>query len=79
MVHPEASHEVKILHNNKTFGLDLLEIDSETELPCNQVSIKVWHGIILQEFKATALLTSNTAKTVTLQYTILAKVSPQFN
>ena len=41
MVRPEALHEMKILHNNKTFGLDLLEIDSETELPCNQVSIKV--------------------------------------
>ena len=37
MVDPEASHELKILHNNKTFGLDLLEIDSKTELPCNQV------------------------------------------
>ena len=39
MIHPESSHEVKILHNNKTFGLDLLEIDSKTELPCNQVSV----------------------------------------
>ena len=39
MIHPESSHEVKILHNNKTFGLDLLEIDSKTELPCNQVNL----------------------------------------
>ena len=38
MVDPEASHEVQILHKNKTFGLDLLEIDSKTELPCNQVN-----------------------------------------
>ena len=30
--------------------------------------------IILQEFKATVLLTSNTAKMITLHYTTLAKV-----
>ena len=40
MIHPESSHEVMILHINKTFGLDLLEIDSKTELPCNQVNGK---------------------------------------
>ena len=37
MVLPKSSHEVQILHNNKTFGLTLLEVDSKTELPCNQV------------------------------------------
>ena len=37
MVLPKSSHEVQILHNNKTFGLNLLEVDSKTELPCNQV------------------------------------------
>ena len=31
--------------------------------------------IIFEEFKATVLLTSNTAKMVTLHYTTLAKVS----
>ena len=79
MIHPESSHEVMILHINKTFGLDLLEIDSKTELPCNQVNGKWPRDKLLkettfQEFKATALLTSNTAKMVTLHYTILAKV-----
>ena len=39
MIQPKSSHEVKILHNNKTLGLDLLEIDSKTELPCNQVNM----------------------------------------
>ena len=39
MIQPKSSHEVKILHNNKTSGLDLLEIDSKTELPCNQVNV----------------------------------------
>ena len=37
MIVPEASHEVKILHNEKTFGLDILEVDPNTELPCDQV------------------------------------------
>ena len=82
MVDPEASHEVKILHNNKTFGLDLLEIDSKTELPCNQVNVTCARNyllkwIILQEFKATVLLTSNIAKTFTIHYTIMAKVRHQ--
>ena len=34
---PETSHEVKILHNEKTFGLDILEVDPNTELRCDQV------------------------------------------
>ena len=48
MIHPESSHEVMILHINKTLGLDLLEIDSKIELPCNQVNVqgtncwKIW-------------------------------------
>ena len=40
MIVPEASHEVKILHNEKTFGLDILEVDPNTELPCDQVHFK---------------------------------------
>ena len=37
MIESEASHEVKILHENKTSSLEILEIASDTELPCNQV------------------------------------------
>ena len=37
MIESEASHEVKILHENKTSSLEILELASDTELPCNQV------------------------------------------
>ena len=40
MVQAKASHEIKILHkttNNKTSRLEILKVDAETELPCNQV------------------------------------------
>ena len=37
MVQAKASHEIKILHDNKTSRFEILKVDADTELPCNQV------------------------------------------
>ena len=78
MIVPEASHEVKILHNEKTFGLDILEVDPNTELPCDQVHFFKTEPriamVTFQDFKATVLLTANKKQKITLWSTILAEV-----
>ena len=77
MIVPETSHEVKILHNEKKFGLDILEVDPNTELPCDQVHFKTEPRITMityQDFKATVLLTANKKQKITLWSTILAEV-----
>ena len=81
MIVPEASHEVKILHNEKTFGLDILEVDQNMELPCDQVHFFETEPritmITYQDFKATVLLTANKKQKITLWSTILAEVGCQ--
>ena len=76
MIVPEASHEVKILHNEKTFSLDILEVDPNTELPCDQVHFFKTdnNDNLYQDFKATVLLTANKKQKITLWSTILAEV-----
>ena len=78
MIVPEASHEVQILHNEKMFGLDILEVDPNTELRCDQVHFfKAEPRITMitcQDFKATVLLTANKKQKITLWSTILAEV-----
>ena len=78
MIVPEASHEVKILHNEKTFGLDILEVDPNTELPCDQVHFFKTEPriamVTFQDFKATVLLTANKKQKITLRSAILAQV-----
>ena len=82
MIVPEASHEVQILHNEKMFGLDILEVDPNTELPCDQVHFfkaepRIYNNDNFQDFKATVLLTANKKQKITLWSTILAEVHCQ--